>query len=112
MSEGQLANTSASSGSLHGDVAGGADGDGLTALPPPPFASPTAWGQIYELSGGVELHMCALAMSLCGAWVHTSLFVLLYRPNTPAVALPSLIGGPVSISAMPAQDWRSALIFL
>lgn len=72
--------------------------------------------QIYELSGGMGLricvYMCVVALSLCGAWVHTSLFILFYDPNTPAVALPSLIRGPHSISAMPAQDWRSALIFL
>lgn len=38
-------------------------------------------GQIYELSGGVGLFCCVLVW---GPGVHTSLFVLLERPNTPA----------------------------
>lgn len=40
VSEGQLANTSSFCGKLHSEVVGGADGEGLTTNPPPPFASP------------------------------------------------------------------------
>lgn len=40
VSEGQLANTSSSCGTLPSEVVGGADGEGLTTHPPPPFASP------------------------------------------------------------------------
>lgn len=40
VSEGQLASTSSSCGKLHSEVVGGADGEGLTTYPPPPFASP------------------------------------------------------------------------
>ncbi len=42
VSEGQLANTSASCGTLHSEVVGGADGEGLTTHPPPPSPSPFA----------------------------------------------------------------------
>lgn len=53
--------------------------------------------------------VCVLSFIGGGGWIHTSLFVLFVDTN--GVALPFLIRGPHSISAMPAQDWRSELIF-
>lgn len=116
VSERQLANTSTSCRTLPSEVVGGADREGLTTHPPPGFAfsehhrfmsCPVVWFSIHEC---VCEHVVAL--SLRGGRVHTSLFVLCYDPNTLAAALPSLIGGPHSISAMPARDGRSVLIFL
>lgn len=40
VSEGQLGSTSSACGKLHSEVVGGADGEGLSTYPPPPFASP------------------------------------------------------------------------
>lgn len=114
VNERQLANTSTSTGTLRSEVVGGADGEGFTTHPPPPFCLSLTAPQIYELFCSRVLHMyaCVVALSLRGGRVHTSRFVLCYDPNTLNVALPSLIRGPRSISAMQAQEGRSVLIFL
>lgn len=81
VSEGQLANASASCGTLHGVIVGGADADGehLTTYPPPPFTSPR---QIYELSTGmsplVRAYMCVLVLCPCvgAGFTQGSLYLL------------------------------------
>jgi len=56
--------------------------------------------------------MCVgvVLLSLRGGRVHISLFVLTAIQTHSAAALPSLIRGPHSISAMPEQEGRSVLI--
>lgn len=72
--------------------------------------------QIYEQPRGMSPHICAYAsvvdLSLRGGRVHISLFVLATIQTHSSAALPSLIRGPHSISAMSALEGRSALIFL
>lgn len=68
VSEGQLANNSASCGTLHSEVVGGADGEGLTTHPPSPLASPRAC-QIYELSGAMGLRICVYITCCCSVLV-------------------------------------------
>lgn len=53
-----------------------------------------------------------VALSLRGGRVHIGLFVLAAIQTHSSAALPSLIRGPHSISAMSVLEGRSALIFL
>lgn len=82
--------------------------------PPPPLTSfwerhrfmscPLVW--VY-----IRACVCCCSVLAWGQGSHKSLCTC-YDPNRLAAALLSLIGGPHSISAMPAQEGRSVLIFL
>lgn len=111
VSQVQLANTAASSGTLHSEVAGSAHGEGFTTLPSLRASPGERKTNLRAVQSYGSTYVCVVALSLRGGRVHTSRFVLCYDLNTLTVALPSLIGGPHSISAMLQSEGRSVLIF-